>query len=70
LIINGVSYDVTLSTNSYDALFTGAAPPPTFAANPANAFLAENPLSDALIALGVTGLGGIPCAALHRSIIR
>lgn len=69
LIINGVSYDVTFSTNSYDALFTGAAPPPIFAANPENAFLAERPLNDALRAAGVTGLGGVPCASRQENCL-
>ncbi len=62
LVVDGISYDVTFSTKSYNDLFTGAAPPPIFATNPNGAFDAESPLSEFLTSQGVIGLDAVPCA--------
>jgi hypothetical protein len=60
LLVGGQLYDVTFSTKSYDSLFTGAAPPPTFLNSP-NVFLTETALSSFFGSSHVTSLGGGAC---------
>lgn len=64
LVVGGNTYDVTFSLQSYDALFTGTAPPPIFESDLALAVLAEPALSNFFNSAGITGLGGNSCASL------
>jgi hypothetical protein len=59
VVVDGVLYDVTFSTASYNATFSSTSP--TFLSNMSGAYDASVALTSALSTLGVSGLEGSPC---------
>lgn len=61
LVVDGTTYDVTFSTQSFNDLFSGSLP--TFWHDASGAYDAAVALAGSLADLGVTGLDGLTCGA-------